>query len=250
VRGAKLRKYLGWVARPFEERYLGVSRAFSDEALLAGMLGGLSGPSGAERLQAVHARTQGQSPLARMLYSDTKAWLPDDLLIKADKMSMAASIELRTPFLDHELLELCWSLPDDFKLRGRVGKYLLRQVMDSRLPREILHRPKRGFPVPTGAWLRNQLHGQVREQLLDSRGVCLSLFPASTVERLLDQHRAGEDRTEEIFALWCLENWHQCFFRQESPRPGLEQAGRIPIPSREPGFLGGVGASLQRHARP
>lgn len=241
VKHPKLRKYLSWVSRPFEDRYLGVSRAFSDEALLAEMLGGLFGPSGADRLEACHARTLGLSPLARMLYSDTKGWLPDDLLVKADKMSMAASIELRTPFLDHKLMELCWSLPDDFKLRGRVGKYLLRQVMESRLPQEILHRPKRGFPVPTGSWLRNQLHGQMREELLDSRGACRSLFPAATVERLLDQHRAGADRTEELFALWCLESWHRRFLREER-RP--EQTYRIQTHVRNSARVGEAGARV------
>ncbi|HYI03099.1 asparagine synthase (glutamine-hydrolyzing) [Hyalangium sp.] len=214
VSDAKLRKYLQWVARPFETRYLGVSRAFSDEALLAEMLSKVSGPSGADRLEYLHARTRGLSPLSRMLYSDVKSWLPDDLLIKADKMSMAASIELRTPFLDHELLELCWSVPDHLKLKGWVGKYLLRQGMKSKLPKEILHRPKRGFPVPTGSWLRNQLHAQVRDELLASRSACRSLFPAKTVERLLDEHRAAGNRTEEVFALWCLENWHQRFLTE------------------------------------
>jgi len=224
VQDAKLRKYLQWVSRPFETRYLGVSRAFSDEALLAEMLSGLPGPSGADRLQPLHARTQGLSPLSRMLYSDVKSWLPDDLLIKADKMSMAASIELRTPFLDHELLELCWSMPDQLKLKGWVGKYLLRQGMATKLPQEILTRPKRGFPVPTGAWLRNQLHGQLREELLASDSACRSLFPASTVERLLDEHRAGQDRTEEVFALWCLENWSQCYLGEEAPAQASSRA--------------------------
>ncbi|MBN1210371.1 MAG: asparagine synthase (glutamine-hydrolyzing) [Myxococcaceae bacterium] len=221
---AKLRKYLSWVARPLEARHLGISRAVSDEALLAELLGGAAGPSGAERLAAWHARTHGASPLARMLYLDTKVWLPDDLLLKADKMTMAASIELRTPFLDHELLALCASLPEHLKLRGGVGKYLLRRAMASKLPREILTRRKKGFPVPTGSWLRRQLHPQLREALLASRSACLSLFPATTVERLLDQHRAGMDRTEELFALWSLENWHQCFLR---PEARLEDASQI-----------------------
>lgn len=217
VKDAKLRKYLQWVGRPFETRYLGVSRAFSDEALLEEMIAGLPGPHAVDRLHPLHERTQGLSPLSRMLYSDVKTWLPDDLLIKADKMSMAASIELRTPFLDHKLLEFCWSMPDHLKLKGWVGKYLLRKGMENKLPHEILHRPKRGFPVPTGSWLRHQLHGQLREQLLASNSACRSLFPASTVERLLNQHRSGQDRTEEVFALWCLENWAQCYLGKESP---------------------------------
>src|SRR5207248_10440277 len=90
----------------------------------------------------------GASALNRMLYVDTKVWLPDDLLLKADKMTMANALELRVPFLDHRLVEFAAQLPANMKLAGGKGKALLRRTMTGVLPDSILNRPKRGFPVP------------------------------------------------------------------------------------------------------
>ena len=94
------------------------------------------------------------TPLRRMLYLDSRVWLPDDLLVKADKMTMAHAIELRVPFLDHELMEHAWSLPDHLKIHNGVGKALLRKAARGRVPQAILDRPKMGFGTPTAAWLR------------------------------------------------------------------------------------------------
>ena len=209
IRNPKARKYLDLATRELPDRYRGVSRAFSD-AMVEELLRGLPGPRAVERIAPMYAPTQGLSPLRRMLYTDTKGWLPDDLLIKADKMSMAASIELRVPFLDHELMELSWSLPDYLRLRGRTGKYILRRAMQNRLPNAILERPKRGFPVPTSAWMRSELHEQMRATILASNGACRTLFPTTLLTRMLDEHRlARVDRTEELYALWIFEAWHQ-----------------------------------------
>jgi asparagine synthase (glutamine-hydrolysing) len=94
--------------------------------------------------------------------------------------------------------------------------------MADRVPREILTRPKRGFPVPTGAWLRGVLHAPMREALLARDGACRSLFPTEVLTRLLDEHRAGRvDRTEELFALWMFEAWHRALVA----RPEAEPAG-------------------------
>ncbi len=93
----------------------------------------------------------------RMLYVDTKTSLPDDLLLKADKMTMANSIELRVPFLDHKLLEFAASLPENLKVRGLTTKYIAKRALASRIPDPILKRRKAGFPVPFGAWLRTDL---------------------------------------------------------------------------------------------
>src|SRR5208337_1039084 len=89
-----------------------------------------------------------QGKVNRMLYVDTKTSLPDDLLLKADKMTMANSIELRVPFLDHKFLEFAASLPENFKVRGFTTKYIAKEALRDRVPQEILHRKKVGFPVP------------------------------------------------------------------------------------------------------
>src|SRR5947208_10673631 len=94
------------------------------------------------------ASTDGSDRLSRMLYVDTKLWLPDDLLARGDKMSMAASLEARVPFLDHKLVEFAASLPSKWKLNGFARKYLLKKVVRRWLPTEIVDRKKKGFPVP------------------------------------------------------------------------------------------------------
>jgi asparagine synthase (glutamine-hydrolysing) len=208
---AKVKKYLDLATRELPDRYRGVSRAFSDE-MMEQMLRGLPGPRATERMAPYYARAGHLSPLKQMLYADTKVWLPDDLLLKADKMSMASSIELRVPFLDHELLALCWSLPDSLRLNGKVSKYILRRAMAGKIPAEILTRKKKGFPVPTGAWMRGPLHEQLRSTLLSSGSACRTLFSTQIIKRLLDEHRTGTvDRAEELYALWIFEAWHQRF---------------------------------------
>src|SRR5256884_8471966 len=94
------------------------------------------------------ARTDATEPLNRMLYVDTKLWLPDDLLARGDKTSMAASIEARVPLLDHKLVEFAASLPPDLKIRGLTRKYLLKKVARKWLPASIVDRKKQGFPMP------------------------------------------------------------------------------------------------------
>jgi len=107
--------------------------------------------------------------VSRMLYLDTKTWLPEDPLLKADKMTMAASIELRVPFLDHRLVELAASLPTHMKIRGQQSKYILKRYAETLLPRSIVYRPKRGFPVPVKLWMHGPLGRMAKDVLLDGR---------------------------------------------------------------------------------
>ncbi len=113
----------------------------------------------------------------RMLYTDTKTWLVDDLLLKADKMTMANSIELRVPLLDHKLLEFAASLPGSYKVRGLTTKYLLKKVLGTRVPKEILRRKKVGFPVPYGSWLRKEMKDWVSDILADPKTLESRIFP-------------------------------------------------------------------------
>src|SRR4029079_15904580 len=102
-------------------------------------------------------RVEKASDLNRMLYVDAKIWLPEDLLLKADKMTMATAVELRVPFLDHKLVEFTATLADSLKIRNHNGKWILRQSMGKVLPPEIIHRTKKGFPSPAAAWFRHEL---------------------------------------------------------------------------------------------
>jgi asparagine synthase (glutamine-hydrolysing) len=149
--------------------------------------------------------------LEKMLYVDTKTWLPDDLLVKADKMTMANSVELRVPFLDHKLLEFAALLPRNQKVRGWTMKYLAKKALATHVPDEILHRRKAGFPVPYETWLRNDLNEWVNGILRDPRTVSRGYFQQKTIEGLIGRFQAGAAYSKEIFALVVLELWHRTF---------------------------------------
>src|SRR5438067_8652812 len=214
VRHPKARKYLRWATLPLEQRYRGVSVAFTDDekARLTGLPARRVSERLVQRLAQEWAETEGLPPLERMLELDRRVWLPDDLLVKADKMTMAASQELRVPFLDHRLIEWAAGLPQHLKLRGGVGKWLLRQAARERLPAECTAPGKRGFTVPVSNWFRKQLHAEVRDALLSSDSLSRTRFGEKAVRRLLDDHLQGKsDRKEELYSLWVLELWRKRF---------------------------------------
>jgi asparagine synthase (glutamine-hydrolysing) len=170
-----------------------------------------------EPLRRYLSRTEGLGSLDRMLYVDTKTWLPDDLLLKADKMTMANSLELRVPFLDHNVLEFAAALPSDWKVRWFTTKFIAKRALAGRVPRQIVERRKAGFPVPYEHWIQTDLHGWFRDLLLDSRTVNRGYFSKSAVEGLLDVNRQSGLYAKEIFSLATLELWHRVFLEQEVP---------------------------------
>ena len=166
-------------------------------------------------VRTLQARVQDQNPLDAMLYIDTKTWLPDDLLIKADKMTMANSIELRVPLLDHKILEFAASLPPSFKLRGATTKFLLKKALTQRIPKEIRDRKKTGFPVPYETWLRKDLKDMVWGILTDRKTINRGYFRKNAVEDLLRANSNGSDYSKEIFSLLSLELWQRTFLERE-----------------------------------
>lgn len=160
---------------------------------------------------------QHAGPLGKMLYVDTKTWLPDDLLIKADKMTMANSIELRVPLLDHKILEFAASLPQSFKVRGFTTKYIAKKTLRGLVPREILERKKAGFPVPYERWLRQDLKDWVRDLLLDAKTAARGYFQKGAVERMLSEDLKSGGYSKEIFDLTVLELWHRQFLDKGQP---------------------------------
>lgn len=207
------RRYLRFLGMPLTQRYRGVSKGMAGE-LASALRPGLAWPPAAVEslFERYYGAVANASALNRMLYVDTKVWLPDDLLLKADKMTMANALELRVPFLDHKLVEYAATLPEHLKISGGVGKVILRQTMRGILPAEILDRPKKGFPVPTRAWFRGPLAGFAREVLLDPLSACRSHFDPKTIDRILSQHAHGEAHLEqEIWTLLVFEHWHKAF---------------------------------------
>jgi asparagine synthase (glutamine-hydrolysing) len=147
-----------------------------------------------------------------MLNLDTKTWLPEDLLIKADKMTMAAAVELRVPFLDHKLVEFAASLPSRFKATAFQSKYIFKKYAEELLPKEIVYRKKRGFPVPVRQWLRGELNAVARDILLSSRTKDRGYFKMHYVEWLFDRHATScEDLSTNIWNLLILEVWMRLF---------------------------------------
>lgn len=161
--------------------------------------------------------------LNKMLYVDTHTWLPDNLLIKADKMTMANSVELRVPFLDHKVLEFAATLPRNQKVRGRTLKYLAKKGLKKHVPAEILKRPKAGFPVPYESWLDNGSGEWIRQILLDNKSLSRGYFEPRAVERVLKNARQHPEYSHEIFALLVLELWH-CVFA-DARFPAQESSG-------------------------
>jgi len=164
-----------------------------------------------EPVRRLQAHVRGQNTLDAMLYIDTKSWLPDDLLIKADKMTMANSLELRVSLLDHKVLEFAAALPADLKVRGFTTKYLLKTALGRRVPKSILDRRKVGFPVPYESWLRKDLRGWVHDLLFDRVTTSRGYFETKAVERLVARDECMGGYSKEIFCLAVLELWHRVF---------------------------------------
>lgn len=158
-----------------------------------------------------------------MLALDTTAWLPDNLLERGDRMSMANSLELRPPFLDADVVELAFTMPDHVKLRDGQGKWVVKQLARQLLPSQIVDRPKSGFKVPTDAWFRTGLRAFAYDKLLSADSFVLTLFSAGAIRRILDDHVQGRrDEELRIWTLLSLEVWHDVFYgataRDQRPR--------------------------------
>ncbi len=184
-------------------------------------------PAGGEEvLEHLFETVRSCNTLEKLLYIDTKTWLPDDLLLKADKVTMANSIELRVPLLDHHVLEFAASLPTAHKLHGGESKYVLKKALAGRVPNEILCRQKAGFPVPYETWLRQDLRNFAWDILTDPRTVQRGYFKREVVESLLLRNSRRLNYSKEIFSLLVLELWHRTFIdkawqaeREAAPEP-------------------------------
>ena len=168
-------------------------------------------------LDAAYAASDAPTFLERTVHADVQLYLPDDLLVKMDIASMAHSLEVRSPFLDHRVMEFAASLPPRLKLRGLTPKYLVRRLMKGVLPEAILRRKKMGFGVPIDHWFRHELREMAHDVLLGERSRTRGYFRPEVVRRYLDEHRAG--RAHHHFRLWSLlvlELWHRAFL---DPRP-------------------------------
>jgi asparagine synthase (glutamine-hydrolysing) len=194
----------------------------TDHGLRRRLTGGVGEEAEAERLGltgAVLADVAGRDLLEQALYLDTRMFLPDGILICNDKLSMAASLELRVPFLDLELMRFVERIPARARVRARAGKRLHRQALVKLLPREITERPKHGFATPYDRWLREALGEEVERRYAPGEPAS-QLVDAGTAARLVDEHRRGRaDHKSVLYCLLELSEWHRAFVEAREPVP-------------------------------
>jgi asparagine synthase (glutamine-hydrolysing) len=214
-----------------DERYRSYLQVISRESA-AHLL--LDGPlSSEDSLLAAFAVAGGDDELNRMFAVDAETQLPDDLLMLTDKMSMAVSLECRVPLLDHELVEMAAAIPGELKVKGGRLKHLMKMALHPDLPDDILHRAKRGFGTPMGAWLKNELLAVVRELLSPAVVRQRGLFRHEAVSALLADHEANRsDGTDALLALLNLEVWSRVYLDGREPGAVAEElkalAGKAP----------------------
>lgn len=206
---------------PTGQARLGVAlRALSEEGYPERLRGWFSPFTAVERTELVGVpptrgtpsayRRAGGDALHRMLYADLHTWLPDNLLERGDRMSMAASLEMRPPFLGLPLVELAFALPSNVKVRGSTGKWVVKEVARRHLPDEIVDRPKIGFKVPLDEWFRGGLQELANDLLTDRSSFVGATLTRPAVRALLDSHASGRrDEQMRIWTLLSLEVWHR-----------------------------------------
>lgn len=209
-------RLLAVVARQKTGRYMHWMSTFNDE-----LKGPLYSDSFREQTSGANAigildtwfkRANGIGMVDALLLTDQMTYLPNDLLVKVDIATMAVSLEARSPFLDHHVIEFAASLPQNLKLRRLTGKYLLKKVLRKLLPSENLTRRKMGFGVPIGHWFRGKMQPFLREVVLSDKALRRGLFKPEAVKHLVDSHtRAERDYSHQLWSLLMLELWFNRF---------------------------------------
>lgn len=214
--GTRGKQFLQHAGKDNRGRYLDAISSFtSDEkrALLSGDVCRQIEGGGAEPVLARHFdRYSGLPWSSQMMRFDTDTYLPDDVLTKVDRMSMAHSIESRVPLLDNEVVAFAAALPAALKINNGRQKHVLKEAAAPLLPAAILDRPKQGFAVPLGAWFRGSLRELFADTLLSTRGLQRGYFQPHFVRRLVDEHLSGRrDHTYRLWQLVVFERWHQSY---------------------------------------
>jgi asparagine synthase (glutamine-hydrolysing) len=189
---------------------------FDEEAKAALYVNGANGHEDSLRFyRELYDGCPAADPVTRLQHIDLNVYLPDDILVKADRMSMANSLEARVPFLDHRVLEYAAALPAGLKLRGLTKKYILKRTMSRDLPAEILHGKKRGFNVPIPGWLNHELRDLIHEVLARDRLKDVGFFKAEAVAGMVRDHELRRvDYSRNIWCLLIFMLWHEAYARR------------------------------------
>jgi asparagine synthase (glutamine-hydrolysing) len=233
------RNYLLRASTPLEERFFGNAKVFTEdmkaEVLRAGRdlvgtgrLGSGSGGGGYRDPVRIagefYAKTKHLDPVTRMQYIDMNLWLPGDILMKADKMTMAHSLELRVPFLDKELFELARRIPAKYRIADGTTKYVFRKAMEGIIPDFILNRPKLGFPVPMRDWMKGPRGQEIIERMAAS-GID-SYINVGAARDMLAKHRAGQgDYSRRLWVLFMFGLWHETYMKDMPAANSVRMSG-------------------------
>ncbi|HJR05835.1 MAG TPA: asparagine synthase (glutamine-hydrolyzing) [Pyrinomonadaceae bacterium] len=215
-RARDLKRFLDAASLPTVERYMRwisvLDASAKDDLYTEDFRREMAGHKASDFIAPWFAHANGAGLVDASLLADTMTYLPNDLLVKVDIASMAVSLEARSPFLDHHVIEFAASLPENLKLRGLTTKYLLKRVLAKLLPAENLQRRKMGFGVPIGHWLRGEMQKFLRETLLSEKALARGFFRPEAVTRMVELHTRGErDYAHQLWTLLMLELWFQRF---------------------------------------
>jgi len=226
----RARRFVDNAALPLPERYLGWVGIFPPY-IISDLLINETETDPVSHFQSQFTATDNGDLIAQLLAVNMQTYLPGDLLVKTDRVTMANSLEARCPFLDHELVEFASTIPSDLKLKGMTTKYILKRALKGIVPDEIIHRKKHGFGVPVGRWLRTSLKRHLHETLLSPDALRRGYFKESTLRRLIDEHQSGKrDHGHRLWALLTLEIWHRIFIDQEI-NPWISEPPRAELKS-------------------
>jgi asparagine synthase (glutamine-hydrolysing) len=222
----KAKRFLGVLAEDASHRYASMMSSFAPEEksqiYSSDMRAAVEGSDSYELIDRHLADSNACDFADRLLRVDVETYLPGDLLVKMDIATMASSLEARSPFLDHHVMEFAASLPSSWKLRGRSGKRILKQLARGWLPDRVIDRPKKGFGVPLSHWLRTDLRDTVRDNLTDATARARGYFDPSAVDRLIREHDEDRDHGPQLWTLLMFELWHRMFIDRAavtSPSP-------------------------------
>ncbi len=215
-RARDLKRFVQAASLPKVERYFrwvgAIDRQSKENLYTNDFKNRINGYDSADFLKPWFAKSNGSGIVDATMFTDQQTYLPNDLLVKVDIASMANSLEARSPFLDHKVVEFAASLPEDIKLRGTETKYLLKKVASKLVPREVLYRKKMGFGVPLTHWFRGELKDFLRENLLSEKFFKRGIVKPEVVKILVEEHIGGKrDHVWQLWTLLMLELWFQKF---------------------------------------
>ena len=215
------RNYLIRASRDVEERFIGNANIFSTEERRKILRRTTDAPSTEDFLKKYYDKTADLSEIDRMQYIDLACWLEGDILLNADRMSMAHSLELRVPYLDRRVFQAARILPPNMKTRRKQTKYLFRKVTEKYLPKESARRKKLGFPVPIRVWLKEEPYYCMVKEAFESEAAGI-FFKKEELLKLLEEHKEGKrDNSRKIWTVYAFLVWYGVYFKKADFEPSL-----------------------------